>query len=215
MTDDVWNALVANLKEIDGKLFLHKGKVAADLKMRERGGTRRLVFAPSATGKPKSVSDLLRRGSFEQQAALFCKAGGPRLHVTPGPQRDLEIPEIALTGAILGVQSMADHHRGLQDVGLAGYSGRGWVGVVILIALTVMAIGAILQLACKHDPDSAECIAGDILFALGSLGLGVAAIFIIGALGSQITPPSTPLNPGACASGKICYDPVTGEAMCC
>jgi hypothetical protein len=216
VTDDMWNTLVTHLKSFDGRFLVSKGRLGADLKLPNQKKPKRVVFAPSASGMPQTLSELLRRGSFEQQAKLFEKNGGAGIVLAaPGPQRDLELPDAVLTGAILGVQGMADHYRGLQDVGLAKYSGRGWFAVGLLIALVVTLVGAGLATSCNQRSLGAECIVGGILLALGVAALALAAIFVIGLLGSAITPPTQPINPGACDSGKMCYDPSTGATYCC
>jgi hypothetical protein len=215
LTDEMWNTLVTHLTNLDGSFLVHKGRLGADLKVPNQGKTKRFVFARSASGMPQTLSDLLRRGSFEQQAKLFEKDGGTGIVLTaPGPQRDLEVPDAVLTGAILGVQSMADHYRGLQDVGLSKYSGRGWVAAAILIALVVTLVGAGLATACNKRSLGAECIVGGILLFLGLAVLALAAMLVIAALGSAIVPPTQPLNPADCPSGCITYSP-DGQVHCC
>jgi hypothetical protein len=216
LTDDMWNTLVTHLKTVDGTFLVHQGRLGTDLKVPNQGKTKRLVFAPSATGMPQTLSDLLRRGSFEKQAKLFEQNGGAGILLTAsGAQRDFEVPDAVLMGAILGVQSMADHYRGIQDIGLSKYSGRGWVAAAIVIALVVTLVGAGLTTTCHGRSLGAACIVGGILLFLGLAVLALAAMLVIAALGSSIVPPTQPLNPGDCASGCITYSPVDGSAHCC
>jgi hypothetical protein len=215
LTDDMWNTLVAQLKNLDGRFRVHNGRLGMELKVPNQRQTRRIVLAPSAHGMPKTLSDLLRRGTFEQQAKLFEKSGGTgMLLAASGPQRDLEIPDAVLTGAILGVQSMANHYRGVQDIGVSKYAGRAWFAAAILIALVVTLVGAGLATACNKRSLGAECIVGGILLFLGLAVLAVAAIIVLAAIGSVIPPPSQPVNPADCPSGRVCVG-IDGSVGCC
>jgi len=175
VSDDIWNSLITNLKNVDGSLSVQEGKLTAQMKVPGQDKPRKLVFAPSATGMPQTLSDLLRRGRFEQLAGLFLQTGGAgQLHLLPGPPRDLELADVVLSGAILSVQTMAAHSRGLQDAGLAKYAGSSVTAVLVVALLGALGLGYVLeQKYCKDDgsPPSEACTAAQLLMVLGILGL--------------------------------------------
>jgi hypothetical protein len=160
---------------------------------------------------PQTLSELLRRGSFERLAGLFLQTGGGgQLHLLPGPPRDLELADVALSGSILSVQTMAAHTRGLQDAGLAKYAGSAVVIIWAVAALAALVIGYLLeQKYCKHDgsPESAACIAATILFILGLLGTGALLVFGLLTLAS-------PASDSGCASGVLVWSPDQPNWQC-
>jgi hypothetical protein len=109
---------------------------------------------------------------------------------------------------------MANHYRGVQDIGVSKYAGRAWFAAAILIALVVTLVGAGLATACNKRSLGAECIVGGILLFLGLAVLAVAAIIVLAAIGSVIPPPSQPVNPADCPSGRVCVG-IDGSVGCC
>ena len=179
ITDEIWSNLIQNLKNLEGSLSLQNGKLIAQVKIPGQDQPRNIALAPSAIGMPQTLYDLLQRGSFERLTGLFLQYGGARLHLLPGPERDLELADLVLAGSILSVQSMADHSRGLQDAGLAKYAGSAVVIIWAVAALAALVIGYLLENKyCKHDgtSESAACIAATILLILGILGLGALVL---------------------------------------
>jgi hypothetical protein len=210
VTDEIWSNLVENLKKVDARLFVKDGKFAAELKVAGQDKPRSITFAPSATGMPQTLHDLLRRGSFERLSGHYAQYGSSKLHLLPGPERDLEVPDVVLAGAILSVQSMAEHSRGLQDAGLAKYAGSAPLIIWAVASLAALAIGYWLEKKyCKNDGNSpsAACIAGTLLFILGLMGLGV---LLMGAVAALMGPASD----SGCATGVMYYSPIDGSTGC-
>jgi hypothetical protein len=187
VTDDIWKSLIANLKNIDATLSVQNGKLTV---VPNQDKSRILAFAPSPTGMPQTLSALLRRGEFERMTATFQRTGGTGLFLLPGPDRDRELAEVFLSGAILSVQSIAAHSRGLQDTGLAKYAGAGPIVIGAIIAVVVSAIaGWYFSNSCQQDKTTGPCIAAAIFAILGFAGL---AVLIQNSNLSQIPPmPST------------------------
>jgi hypothetical protein len=177
ITDEIWSNLVQNLKNIEGSLSVQDGKLTAQMKISGQDQPRTFVLAPSATGMPQTLSDLLQRGNFEQLAELFIQNGGAKLYLLPGAQQDLELANVVLVGSILSVQSMAAHSRGLQDAGLAKYAGSDVVIVLANIAIVALVIGIYLAAKyCKHNPTGNACEEGQALIAIATLALLVLLI---------------------------------------
>jgi hypothetical protein len=214
ISDDVWNTLMSNLAHIDGTVSARDGKLVASLKGGGLKEPRTLVLAPEATGMPRTLADLLRRGSFERQAQLFAQNGGVTLHLLPGPARDLELPEVILAASLLSVQSVAAHTRGVEDAGLAKYTGNAVVVIWAVAALAALVIGYLLEEKyCKHDgsSESAACIAATILFILGALASILLLFAGLLALGELIFGPSS--SDGGC-NGVYYYSPLDGSSGC-
>lgn len=209
VTDDIWGSLITNLKNFNAKLFVQDGKLAAEVKVPGQDKPRNVVLVPSATGMPQTLSDLLQRGSFERLTELFLQSGGANLRLLPGPPRDLELADVVLSGSILSVQSMAEHTRGLQDVGLAKYAGSAVVVIVVGALLVAGVIGYLVsQKYCKPDSStaaSAACIAADVLLILATFGLAVA----LGILGGANTN-----GPMLKCPGGLYYDSLNQEWVC-
>jgi hypothetical protein len=206
VSDDIWNSLITNLKKVDGSLSVQEGKLTAQMKVPGQDKPRYIVFTPSATGMPQTLSELLRRGSFERLTGLFLQTGGTgKLHLLPGPPRDLELADVVLSGSILSVQTIAAHSRGLQDAGLAKYAGSSVTAVLAVVFLGVAGIGYLLeQKYCKppveHDT-SAACTSAKILTILGVLGL----LSVPGSL-----PPSDDPSSDSGCYGTVSVDVQTG-----
>jgi hypothetical protein len=213
VTDDMWNSLIPNLKNVDGSLSVQAGKLAAQLKVPGQGTPRNLVFAPSPTGMPRNLSDLLRRGSYERLAGLFLQTGGTgKLHLLPGPPRDLELADVVLSGSILSVQSMAAHSRGLQDAGLAKYAGNAPGVIWVVATLAALVIGYLLfKKYCKKDGSSPStaCNAAVILLILGFLGMGALLGGLLAFAGGTL-----PTGDGYCASNYFVYNFNDGKWHC-
>jgi hypothetical protein len=212
VTDELWESLLTNLTHIDADLFERGGKLAADVKVAGQDKPRTIVLVPTATGMPQTLSDLLGRGTFERMAPHFIRNGGANLYLLPTPPRDLELPEVVLAAAMLSVESMAAHTRGLQDAGLAEYTGSALVVIWAVAALAALVIGYLLfDKYCPKDPNaprSAACIAGTILIILGALGSG---LLLLGAFDLILGPSS---GETGCASGVYYYSPIDGSSGC-
>jgi hypothetical protein len=213
ISDDVWNSLIANLKNVDGSLSVQEGKLTAQMKVPGQDKPRDLAFAPSATGMPQTLSDLLRRGSFERLTGLFLQTGGAgKPHLLPGPPRDLELADVVLSGSILSVQAMAAHSRGLQDAGLAKYAGSSVTAVLEVVFLGALGIGLVLTEKYCGSPGSqgsAGCRAGLVLNILGMLGFAGLLLIGLGNLGSLLDF-SVQGSGGGSANGVIEWSPEQG-----
>jgi hypothetical protein len=210
VTGDIWNSLTTNLKNVNARLFVRGGKLAAELKLPGKERPRNLALMPSATGMPTTLSELLQRGSFERLTELFLKNDRSKFQLVPGPQRDLEIADIILSGSILSVQAMAEHSRSLQDVGLAKYTGRGTAIIWVVAFLVATLIGYLLvNKYCNGNSENAACIAGHILFILGTLGM-----MLLLAVGLAILFPATgSTGPMMSCPGGVYHDP-DGTTTC-
>jgi hypothetical protein len=210
VADDVWSSLLANLTRLDANVLARDGKLTADVKVGQ-DQRRTVAFVPSATGMPRTLSDLLRRGTFERLAPTFIENGGASLQLLPGPPRDLEVPEVVLGVSMLCVQSLAAHKRGLQDVGLAKYAGGGPVLILAVAALACLVVGYLLyEEYCPEDSmdsPSAACIAAIVLLILGTLGAGLLLM-----VGLATLFPAGPGGPPSCPNTTVyVYDPETGK----
>jgi hypothetical protein len=208
--DDIWNSLLSNLTHIEGSVSARDGKLVAELKGGGPEAARTIVLAPEATGMPRTLAELLRRGTFERHAQLFTQNGGATLHLLPGPARDLALPQVILGVSLLSMRSMAAHTRGLQDAGLAKYAGNAAVVVWVVAVLAALVIGYLLvDEYCPKDDStpSAACIAGTILFILGTLG-GMLLLMV----GLAILFPAGPGGPPSCSGTTVyVYDPKEGR----
>jgi hypothetical protein len=175
VTDEIWNSLIANLKNIDATLSVQNGKLTAASTVPNQDKRRILVFTSSPTGMPQTMSALLQRGRFERMAARFQQTGTAGLYLLPVPESDYELSDVILSGAILSVQSIAAHNRGLQDTGLAKYAGSAPIVIAAIIAVVAGVIAAWYEVT--HCPGgaskSAACIAAEIIAILGIVGITV------------------------------------------
>jgi hypothetical protein len=214
VTDEIWSNVIENLKKVDATLFAQDGKLVAQLKVLGQDNPRKVVFVHSATGMPQTLSDLLRRGSYERLASIFLKTGGlktggPKLQLLPGPERELELAEVILSGSILSVQSVAEHTRRLRDTGLAKYAGSSGIAILAIAILAAWVIGAILKHWCGRSGDvaTAACVVGNILEILASLGF--LALLGWGMAGVPPVPPG--FN---CGGGAFYFDFATQQWRC-
>jgi hypothetical protein len=216
VTDEVWTSLLTTLTTLDANVSTQDGKLTADLKAAGENQRRTMVVAPSPTGMPRTLPDLLRRGTFERMAARFIRGGG-NLQLLSGAPRDLEVPEVVMAASLFSMESMAAHKRGLQDAGLAKYAGNAPAVIFAVAALAALVIGYLLvDKYCKHDgsEESAACIAASILFILGLLASGLlllgGLLLLFGVSGS-----SSGTGDACLDSGNVYHiDLLTGEVGC-
>jgi hypothetical protein len=180
ITDDIWNSLIANLKNIDATLSVQNGKLTAAITAPNQDKPRNVVLVPSSKGPPPTLSALLQQGKFERLSGLFQQTGGTGLYLLPGPDRDLEVADVILSGAVLSVQSIAGHSRGLQDTGIAKYAGSAPALIVAIVAVVVgaVAFGITLKYCDGGKSRSPGCVAAEIFAILGIFAL--AALLIAG-----------------------------------
>jgi hypothetical protein len=183
VSDELWAAMVQNLRQADGTLTARDGQLVLETKPHGSGRAHTLVFAESERGMPRTLGELLARGRFEERAKRFAE-GPAKMSLHPGGDRPFEMSEVVLAGAIQSVQSVAQHRRGIQDGGLATYAGNAAVAVWVVAALAAIVIGALLvDKYCKQDDQhNAGCIVGNILLILGILALGFGLIGLVGLL---------------------------------
>jgi hypothetical protein len=211
VSDDIWSSLTANLKNVNARLSVQNGKLAAEFKVAGQDKPRNVALIASATGMPTTLSALLQRGRFERLTELFLRSDGSKFQLLPGSQRDLEMADVILAGSILTVQSMAEHTRSLQDVGLAKYAGRGAAVIWAVAILASILIGSLLvSKYCKNgDDENAGCIAGQILSVLGFLGL----IALIAVAAGVLFPATGSTGPTMTCAGGLYHDP-DGTTTC-
>jgi hypothetical protein len=172
VTDPLFAALNEILNEQEGQIVLQGEKLAVE----SQPGRPALVLAPSARRSPRSLSDLLRRGRFEQLVAGFGRGGASSFAVVPGPARDLELVDVIGGGTILGVQSLVQHQRTLEDTGLATVMGNDPITVMAIAAIVSIALGGALEQFCDDGGDGIACKIGQVLVVLGVIALGVALV---------------------------------------
>jgi hypothetical protein len=211
VTDDLWNSLTANLRNVSARLSVQNGRLAAEVAVAGQDRPRKVTLATSATGMPPTLSALLQRGRFERLTEQFLSSGRSQFQLVPEPQSDLEMADIVLAGSILAVQAMAEHNRGLQDVGLATYRGRGAAVIWAIGVLAAILIGSLLVgKYCKNgDEENAGCIAGQILSVLGFLGL----IALIAVAAGVLFPATGSTGPSMTCAGGLYHDP-DGTTTC-
>jgi hypothetical protein len=175
LTEPLFAALNETLKTQQGQFVLQGGKLAIELQPDRTEHIPPLVLAPSARGFPRSLSDLLRRGRFEQLVARFGQGKPSPFALVPGPARDLEVVEVIGAGTILGVQSLVQHQRKLEDTGLATLAGNELETVLAIAGLVSLIVGAILEHFCDDAGDGLACKIGKALILLGLLCLAIAS----------------------------------------
>jgi hypothetical protein len=210
VTDDLWSALTTNLKNVKARMSVQNGKLAAELAIPGQDKPRNVALIPAATGMPTTLSALLQRGRFERLTEQFLRDDRSQFQLVTEPQRDLQMADVALAGSLLAVQAMAEHSRGLQDVGLAKYAGRGGLAIWAIGVLAAVLIGSLLVAKyCKNgDDENAGCIAGHILSFLGFLAL----IALIAVAAGVLFPAPGSTGTMTCAGG-LYHDP-DGTTTC-
>lgn len=188
LTDTLFAAMDEQMRKMDGQIMLLGGRFAGEVKLTAQAQTQRIVLAHSASGEPRTLHDLLRRGQFEQLVEQFDRGGALAFDLVAVPPREAEIVELAVTGTLFSVQSLAQHKRKLEDTGLATVAGQDPITVLVWVALAMIVIGAIgSAVFCGGDLDQTACTVAQVLLILGLLlygGLGAyanspAAILIV------------------------------------
>jgi hypothetical protein len=113
---------------------------------------------------------------------------------------------------------MAEHSRGLQDVGLAKYAGSKTVIIWVVAFLVPPVLAYLLQKKyCKFDgtSENAACIAATILFILGTLGLGALLLFgPLALIGGSSHGSASGGSDSSCPDGKFYFDWESDEWRC-
>jgi hypothetical protein len=188
LTDAVAGAVASGIAQTNASFVLQDGKLA--IAGSAAGGTATLALRTPGTA-PADVGELLRSAAFDQVVAAFTQESPLYLDAAPAAVA-MEPAEIFAAGAIAARQHMADHVRGLQDVGLSTVTGADPVTaalVTLLVAgLVLGAIGALLLIQCTNagpggPPGGGEtCAIGQILVMLAMLMLGVTIVASGGAI---------------------------------
>jgi hypothetical protein len=170
-TDDLWTALDENMKKLDGRLVLQDGKLAAEVKLAGQEQGQRVVLTHSASGAPRTLDDLLRRGQFERMVGQFERQGALWMDVVASETDEFEIVDVVLGGAVQCVQGLAQHKRKLEDTGLATYAGNSLPAILLIAGLAVLLTAAIMHGIhdCKDASHKTFCLIASILGFLGDL----------------------------------------------
>jgi hypothetical protein len=174
LTDALFSPVNEGMTKLGGRVFARGSKLSAEIKFAGTDQVQNASFSAAATGPLRSLDDLLKRGQFERLVEHFNSAGAASIPLIQPAAGDLEMPDVILAGAVQSVQMVAQHHRNLQDTGLATYAGDGPIAAYVVIALVVALIGYGMAAAtCPDGPDhnAAECTVGIILAVLGGLAL--------------------------------------------
>jgi hypothetical protein len=177
VTDDLWATISETMKKLEGRVFVERSKLAAEVKAVGQNRTHNAVFNRSDAERPKTVSELLRRAELKRILEKFGQRGSHPLSlaVISNEPHAVEFVEIVLTGSAASLQMLAEHTRKLEDMELATYTGNEptTILVVMFIGLVVFLIGwAIMKAACKKNYDGTTydetgCTIGQILAFLG------------------------------------------------
>jgi hypothetical protein len=178
MTDEMFAAVDEGIRQFAGTVSVSQGKLTAELRLASQTASRRVVFAHSASGAPRDLSDLLRRGQFDRAVAGFERgqplAFGPLMKA----QGEIEVDDVALASMAAGVAFLSQHKRKLEDTGLSTYSGNGVaLGIIFLAGIALLFAGGILKHWCDDDGDGGTaCTIGKILTLVGLLAMCVTSI---------------------------------------
>jgi hypothetical protein len=176
VTDELFAPIGDVMAKLNGPISARNGKLSAQISFESTNQVMNAMFSVAPAGKPKNLDDLLKRGQFERLVAQFNNYGACSIPLVPCPPADLELSDVLLAGAVLGVQTLAQHVRNLQDVGLSTYAGAGPLAGWVLVALVVSLIGyGMANATCPdgHDHNTTECVIGVILAVLGGIALAV------------------------------------------
>jgi hypothetical protein len=189
-TDEMATALTEAVAAGDARLTLREGKPAVEVHVPGQSQPRFLPLGRGSSGRPTTVTELLRRPRFDQIVAAFTNREPVYLEVIPsGSEFDYELSDLVAIGAVASRQRMAEHVRKLEDTGLATYVGRdpGTLLIVGFIAFGVALLGKALVLEyCGSDGDSTGCAVGYFLMILGILVLAFAGGALIAAGGAAL-----------------------------
>jgi hypothetical protein len=189
LTDKLFAAVDEIMKKVEGKFLVEDGKLEIAFNMAEQAGTQRVVMKQSDSRMPKTLPELLRRGQFEQIVARFERGEMQAFTVVAGPAQDFQLDELMMAGAILSVQSIAQHKRKLEDTGLATYTGHE-PATIAIVATWLIIGGAVLWFGggylmkklCEEDADTGHldeldwCTVATVLYLLGIACLLVGTI---------------------------------------
>jgi hypothetical protein len=182
LADDLFASIHENMQKLDGRIVLHEGKLAAEVKLAGQERTRRVVLAHSVSGSPRSLHDLLARGRFERIAENFERGGPLAFEAVSGPPREWEMADLLTGGAILSVQGLAQHKRQVEDTGLAVVVGGDPITVLLVATLIVATVGFFLAAIGCPDPEFEDsgnkvlCQIGQFLLLLAMALLGLALL---------------------------------------
>lgn len=182
----VWDHLLDNLGKVGGTLSAKDGKLVAELA--DAGGRpRTFVVGGTDRSRARTLSALRARGRFARHAAHFERLRGDKMHLRSAPGDEREIADVILAGAVLSTQSIAQHQRELEDIGLAKYNGQGPIVIVVVAALAATALGYLLYREfCEESghagdhSNKALCFVGKLLTVLGTLVLLWLLLGLIG-----------------------------------
>ncbi len=150
IADGVWTAASGNMKSVNGRFFLQGGKLTSEANIAGSNQVRTIAFTRSATGQPRTIHELLRRGQFDRAVDQFSQPNALLPGLVTGQARDVEIPDLMLAGAVQSVQLLAQHRRKLQDVGLATQAGNDPLSIGLVVGFLIGAIG--LYLVTQYCP---------------------------------------------------------------
>jgi hypothetical protein len=186
LTDAVAGAVTSGIAQVNASLALENGGLI--ITGGPTGGPATSVALRVPGTPPATVGELLRSAAFDQVVAAFNNGGPIYTEAVPAAVA-MEPADIFAAGAIAARQHLADHVRGLQDVGLSTVAGADPITTGVLVTLLVIglvlgAIGAIILVQCDQataagqPPPGGEevCLIGTILFILGLFILGFTAV---------------------------------------
>ena len=179
LVDNLFAAFDEQMRKLDGQIALHGGKLTGEVKLAGQERTQHIILAHSASSQPRTLHDLLARGQFERITEQLEHGGAPGFDPVVGPLHEGETAEFVAIGALLSVQSLAQHKRKLEDTGLAMVAGQDPVTVLAWVAIAMIVMGVIgSAVFCAGDLDETACTVAKVLLILGLLlygGLGVYA----------------------------------------
>ena len=169
LSNDLFSSVDESMKGLNSRIGVQDGELSAEL---EVGGHARHVALTHSARPPRTLEDLLTRGQFERMVERFGEVGALSLDVVAREHGGSEAAELVLGGAILSVQSVAQHKRKLEDTGLATYAGQDPLSIAFVAGLLAIAIGGYLKAKyCTGDDDGVACKIGEVLFILGLVTL--------------------------------------------
>jgi hypothetical protein len=131
-----------------------------------------------------------------------------------GEPRDLEVSDVILGGAILGVRSVAQHKRKVEDTGLATYAGNEIVTALVIIGLIIIAASVItMAVYCgeaEHEDETLCKINMYLLLLSLFLLMGVGLVSEILSPNKQSWRDTWICTPDPYGGGEICYPPGQG-----
>jgi hypothetical protein len=181
LTDAVAGAVTSGIAQTGVGFVLQAGTPAIAGGAAGAPATITALRAPGTA--PADVSELLRSAAFDQVVAALTQASPVYMETAPAAAA-LEPAEIFAAGAIAARQHIADHVRGLQDVGLSTLAGADPVTAalvaLIVAGLVIAMIGVGVMIQCDTPgvaPPQELCAIGDILVWLAmAMFIGAAVV---------------------------------------